>query len=145
MEKKAPMMYRLKKLSLTYSQKSTECEVDQKKLHATDTLVDAIELPAPPSRFEDAKSLIQFAGCSGCHAIRGVSDAMASEDMAGPSLVGVALNEAQIRAAILSPDSFIAVNRRSGQPYPAGVMPANYGEVLTEREISTIIQWLKGR
>ena len=116
-----------------------------KKLHATDTLVDAIELPAPPSRFEDAKSLIQFAGCGGCHAIRGVSDAMASEDMAGPSLVGVALNEAQIRAAILSPDSFIAVNRRSGQPYPAGVMPANYGEVLTEKEISTIIQWLKGR
>ncbi len=70
---------------------------------------------------------------------------MASEDMAGPSLVGVALNEAQIRAAILSPDSSIAVNRRSGQPYPAGVMPANYGEVLTDKEISTIIQWLKGR
>jgi hypothetical protein len=31
------------------------------------------------------------------------------------------------------------------QPYPAGVMPANYGEVLTDKEISTIIQWLKGR
>jgi cytochrome c551/c552 len=73
-------------------------------------------------------------GCTACHPLSGDNGPV------GPSLAGVAerLGRDGLRRAILDPAAEIAAG------YSAGVMPANYGTLLTAGELERIIELLSG-
>ncbi len=87
-------------------------------------------------------------GCIGCHTIPGIPNALGQ---VGPHLGAIGLvaadrvagldAEGYIREAILSPDAFIAPMCPLGD-CPAGVMPPNMGERLTENELDLIVAYL---
>ena len=81
--------------------------------------------------------LYETRGCSGCHSLDNLSSATI-----GPDLTAIVLNASasEIKASIVDPEAEISENC-DGQPCPAGQMP-NYGEILDEREIAALVQFL---
>jgi cytochrome c peroxidase len=87
-------------------------------------------------------------GCSGCHVIPGIPNAMGQ---VGPDLSNIGQDgaarvpgidaEAYIRESILDPGAFIAPQCPNGN-CPANVMPPNMGERLTAQELDLIIAHL---
>lgn len=83
--------------------------------------------------------------CSQCHSI--TPDEMR---LIGPGLWNVGVRaETRIEGesapqyvlnSILHPNDFIVPNETA--PYPAGLMPQNYGEVLTEQQIADLVAYL---
>ncbi len=82
-------------------------------------------------------------GCLACHSIDGTQ-------LVGPTWQGlfgkeealedgrmVTVDEAYLYRAIVDPDAEIVAG------FPAGVMPQNYGEVLSEEEIQALIEYIK--
>lgn len=82
--------------------------------------------------------LFGTAGCVGCHSINGQGGKI------GPELTKVYANKGPdyIHESIIKPNEVIASNCPTG-PCPAGVMPQNFAERLTEDDINTIIEYLK--
>ncbi len=88
------------------------------------------------------------AGCAGCHTIAGVPKAVG---LIGPNLsaIGAEASERKagldaenyIRESILDPAAFIAPVCPAGE-CPAGVMPPNFKERLTDDEINLIVAYL---
>ncbi len=87
-------------------------------------------------------------GCGACHTIPGVPIAFG---LAGPDLSAIGVEagdrvagmdaEAYIRESILDPEAFIAENCPTGI-CPAGVMPINMPEKLSEDELNRIVTYL---
>ena len=75
--------------------------------------------------------------CSSCHAINGEGGQI------GPELttVYVERGEEHVRESILNPNAVITPTCPTG-PCPAGVMPQNFGEQLTEDELNSIVSYL---
>ena len=67
--------------------------------------------------------------CVNCHKLRGEGGVI------GPSLDGLArdMDGTYIRESILEPNRFIK------QGYKRGVMPTNYGKLLSEKELDALI------
>jgi cytochrome c oxidase subunit 2 len=82
--------------------------------------------------------LFGTAGCTGCHVINGQGGQI------GPELtrVYVEKGEAYVHESIIDPNAVIATTCPTG-PCPAGVMPQNFDEILSEDDINSIIQYLK--
>jgi mono/diheme cytochrome c family protein len=80
-------------------------------------------------------------GCSGCHAIDGTS----ASGQIGPNLTGIATRGGveYIHESIVDPGAVIAANCPSG-PCMDGLMPQNYGEVLSAADIDAIVGYLAG-
>ncbi len=106
----------------------------------------ASKSPPPPGAPRDplasGRQLFASQGCAGCHTL---ADAGA-QAATGPSLDGLAeiaekrnprlsLRE-YVRESIVNPDVFLV------RGYPSGVMPANYADQLTTREIETLVDYL---
>jgi mono/diheme cytochrome c family protein len=74
-------------------------------------------------------------GCGGCHTL----SAAGSGGVTGPNLdefLAPDDNAAAIQEMIVDPNAEIA------KGYPANVMPQNYGEILTPKEIKNLVQYL---
>jgi mono/diheme cytochrome c family protein len=74
-------------------------------------------------------------GCGGCHTLA----AAGSGGVTGPNLdefLAPDDNAASIQEMIVDPNAEIA------KGYPANVMPQNYGETLTPKEIKDLVQYL---
>ncbi len=73
-------------------------------------------------------------GCGGCHALA----AAGSGGQVGPDLDEVLPGQsaAMVRESIVDPNAQVV------QGYPANVMPANFGEKLTEEELNDLVQYL---
>lgn len=91
----------------------------------------------------DGRQVAQQAGCFACHTVDGSPGV-------GPSWAGlfgeevvlddgtkVQADEAYLYESIVDPNAKIV------QGYPANVMPATYGEMLSEAEIQAIIDYIK--
>lgn len=88
------------------------------------------------------------AGCAGCHTIPGVPNAVG---LVGPNLSKIgaeagsrkpgASAEDYLRESILNPAALLAPQCPNG-PCPAGVMPPNFGERLSEGDIDLIVAYL---
>lgn len=78
------------------------------------------------------------AGCVACHAINGKGGGI------GPELTKVYADKGPdyLRESILNPNAVMAVNCPTGA-CPAGVMPQNFAELLSEDDITNVIEYLK--
>lgn len=85
--------------------------------------------------------------CSSCHSI--TPDELR---LIGPGLWNVAVRAetripgvdglTYIYSSIHNPNGYIVPPDASGAPYPEGLMPAGYGEVLTEQEYGDLVAYL---
>ncbi len=81
---------------------------------------------------ERGEALFSAMGCVGCHMIDGEGGAV------GPDLTGVvaAKGEDYVRQSIIAPNAVIA------DGYTEGIMPQNFGERMSDEQISDIITYL---
>jgi len=95
-----------------------------------------------------AQAAFAAAGCGGCHNIPGVPNAVGQ---VGPNLINIGNDaasrvagqdaEAYLQESILDPNAFIAPECPNGE-CPAGVMPPNMDQRLSEQEIDLIVAHL---
>ncbi len=88
------------------------------------------------------RQLYSSQGCAGCHTLADAGATAAT----GPSLDGLAEVAAKrtpglslrdyVRESIVNPDALVV------RGYPSRVMPANYADQLTSREIETLVEYL---
>jgi mono/diheme cytochrome c family protein len=73
-------------------------------------------------------------GCGGCHTFK----AAKSGGVTGPNLdeVLVGQSEAMVHESIVDPNASIA------KGYPANVMPANFGEAISSKELEQLVEYL---
>ena len=101
----------------------------------------------PPLDARDAEEVLLAGGCGSCHFLGAFGErrkvgpdlsnigALAGERIAGMSA------EAYLRQAIIDPNAFIAPNCPNGPCLP-NIMPATYGQFLTEAQVETLVQYL---
>ncbi len=82
--------------------------------------------------------LLFTTNCSSCHAINGEGGQI------GPELTNVYAEKGEdyVRESILMPNAVIAPACPTGS-CPAGVMPQNFGEQLTEDDLNNIVSYLR--
>jgi mono/diheme cytochrome c family protein len=101
---------------------------------------DAAPLPvaeaggAAPAPAKTAGEAIAKYGCQACHSVLGTESAV------GPSLadVGARLDVEPIRQSIIDPDAVIV------EGFDKGMMPQDFADKMTVRELQMIVQFLAG-
>lgn len=115
--------------------------------------------PAATKTYTETEILSAFqkGACASCHTIPGVPNA---KGVVGPDLsnanaaaqyhldsgtyTGSAKSTDEfLRESLLKPDAFISQACSTG-PCPAGVMPANFSQSLTEDDVNAVVQYLNG-
>lgn len=89
---------------------------------------------APEVATVDAEAIFNEQGCSGCHTLAAAGSTASTGPDLDQTLPGK--SPAEIETAIVDPDA---------QPvsgFPAGLMPANYGETLTPEELKGLVAFL---
>ena len=91
---------------------------------------------AAPPRVPGGPGAQVFAdnGCGGCHVLAAAN----AGGVTGPSLDQVLPGQ----SAAMVHDSIIDPNRVIASGYPAGVMPLNYGEIITPQELDELVEYL---
>ncbi|MBI5179954.1 MAG: c-type cytochrome [Nitrospirae bacterium] len=104
------------------------------------TGVDAAPAPAagaaeaPPAPAKTAEEALGKYACGACHKIGAFAGAV------GPDLTKIgSKDEAYLRRAILDPNADIA------KGFPAGVMPQDFGNKMTAKELEMLIKYLKAQ
>jgi cytochrome c551/c552 len=89
---------------------------------------------AQPVILDDPEMIINKHACGACHKVAGQLGAL------GPDLtqIGASRDEAQLRLAILEPNSEIA------DGFAPNMMPDNYGEKLYAKELEILVAYLAG-
>lgn len=85
-------------------------------------------------------AMVQY-GCTGCHTIDGLSEAVTGPRLngvatRGESIEGYSSAEEYIRASILNPNEYLV------EGFNEGVMPVNFGDVLPEVDLENIVLYL---
>ena len=79
----------------------------------------------------DGEQVYQSAGCIACHVVDGKGGRV------GPSLESIGeKGKDHIRTAIVDPSANVT------EGYPANVMPANYGDQLSDEELDALVDFL---
>ncbi len=98
---------------------------------------ESMETPAAPVAEAPASAttgeeIIAKYGCAACHSVLG------TESPVGPPLTGIGarLDAARIREGIVAPSVEIA------QGFAPGIMPENFADRMTARELENLVQWL---
>lgn len=133
-----------------------EEQVAQAQTEPTAAETPASEAPASssaasPELIAKGQELFQGQGCTACHTIEGVPQAVG---VVGPNLTnigvraeerakeaGVAGAEAYIQQSIVKPNDYIAPDCPTG-PCNPGTMPANFGQMLSDEDINALVQFL---
>ncbi len=91
----------------------------------------ATQAEAPASALT-AEEIIGKYGCAACHTV------LATESPVGPPLTGIGakLSAEKIRQGIVAPGAEIA------EGFPPGIMPENFADRMTARELEILVQWL---
>lgn len=82
--------------------------------------------------------LLFSTNCASCHALNGEGGQI------GPDLTNIYAekDEAYVEESILNPNAVIALQCPTG-PCPSGVMPQNFGEILSEDQLDSIVSYLQ--
>ncbi|MBS1253034.1 MAG: hypothetical protein MAG451_02079 [Anaerolineales bacterium] len=88
-------------------------------------------------------------GCGACHTIEGVAQGVVGPALTNMGAVaggrageaGVADAEAYVRQSIVEPNAYTVEECPTGACAP-GVMPANFGDVLSEEELDALVEYL---
>ncbi|HZJ28426.1 MAG TPA: cytochrome c [Solirubrobacterales bacterium] len=91
---------------------------------------------AAPPQVEGGPGAQVFAdyGCGGCHALADAGSTGSTGPDLGQILPGQ--NPNQVRESIVDPAA------ESAQGFPAGVMPSNYGESMSDEELAELVDYL---
>jgi cytochrome c oxidase subunit 2 len=73
-------------------------------------------------------------GCGGCHTLAAAN----SGGVTGPNLDQVLAGQ----SLAMIHDSIVDPNRVVAKGYPANVMPANYGQIITPEQLNQLVQYL---
>jgi cytochrome c oxidase subunit 2 len=107
-------------------------------------IVFGVEQPgaAGEAELQGGRELFTELGCSACHTLE---DAQAT-GIVGPALDGIGQAaggrsadldaEGYLRQSILEPNAYLV------EPFPADLMPGDYGQRLTEEQLSTLVDYL---
>lgn len=108
----------------------------------------AASLPAAHEPSPLVVATVAKAGCGGCHIIPGIP---AAAGQLGPDLVNIGATaatrkpefsaEAYIRESILEPNAIIVPACSLG-PCLANIMPPNFGQTLSEDEVTALVAYL---
>lgn len=103
-------------------------------------LSDAIVASIQNGDVDAGAQISQLNGCIGCHSLE------KGGQLVGPSWYGIA-NTSIKRVAGESPaqylyQSIVAPGAYVVPDYPAGVMPQNYGEVLSEEDLGNLVAYM---
>ena len=128
---------RMKRLAPVYNDPNLELsdeEVDQLAAYLM-TLKPGDEEAAPVVQLdpiEQGREVFLNNGCSGCHST-------GADRVIGPGLSGVSArsNGDMIRESIIDPSAVIT------EGFEDGIMPENFGSVISESDLSTLIQYLQ--
>ena len=106
---------------------------------------------APASAAKTAPEILKAMACFACHTIASV-DFMVGK--VGPELSHIGTNAATrkpgmsakdyIRESILDPNAFIAPDCPDGPCKSPSLMPPNFGDQLTARQLDTLVEFLAG-
>jgi mono/diheme cytochrome c family protein len=108
--------------------------------------VELAELPTPSVEevagpIARGEGLFAASGCAGCHTIEGVSSGEVGPnltqiaDVAATRKDGVSAED-YIRESIVTPNAFVV------EGYESNIMPQNYGQQLSSRELDDLIDYL---
>lgn len=89
---------------------------------------------APETASADGAALFDSQGCAGCHALAAAGSTGAIGPDLDTSLGGADL--AFIEESIVDPDAALA------KGFEGGIMPANFGEVLSPEELDALVQFI---
>lgn len=94
----------------------------------------ALATSAPPAAATAAEALAKYT-CTACHAVD------SNDTVVGPGLlaVGARLGIEQIRQSIVDPDAVVA------DAFAPGMMPGDFADKMSARELELIVQFLAGR
>lgn len=87
---------------------------------------------APPPSAETPEAIVAKYACAACHTMLG------TESPVGPELdaVGARLSSEEIRESVIDPAAVIA------EGFPPGIMPADFADRMTIRELEMLVQFL---
>ncbi len=118
------------------------------KLTASTEKASGSTAQTPATAEASPETLIAQLQCGICHVVPGVEGA---QGQVGPSLAGIGeraatrveglLAEEYIRQSILDPNAFVVEECPTG-PCPAGVMPADFGQRMTEEQMEALVVFL---
>lgn len=110
--------------------KEAEAETEAEEATADEGAGQAAE----PDSAADGAQVFVDTGCGSCHVL---ADA-GTDGRVGPSLDEVlpGQGQEQIRSSIVEPGAQIS------EGFPAGSMPANYGDTLSEEELDALVAYL---
>lgn len=104
---------------------------------------------------EPIEEMINTLGCPLCHTIPGIPGAVgelgpklhekinAPKRLKDPNYKGKAKTPHEYtRESILNPDAYIVVNEEEGEPYPAGVMPQDFGQKLSVQALDKLVDFI---
>lgn len=108
--------------------------------------VELAELPTPSAEeatdpLVHGEEIFVGSGCSGCHTIEGISSGQVGPNLtqigeiAATRQDGVSAED-YIRESILNPNNFVV------DGYPSNVMPQNYGDQFSSRELDDLVEFL---
>jgi mono/diheme cytochrome c family protein len=114
---------------------ATEAEEETAQAETTGTTTTAAEPPAPAEGESAAgKPVFSAQGCGGCHAF----EAAASNGAIGPDLD----KALQGKDAAFVRESIVDPNKEIAPGYQPNIMPGNFGQTLTPKQIDDLVAFL---
>ncbi len=108
----------------------------------TPTVAPAPTATEAPADGPSGAELIVSMGCSGCHALDSIPEAVGQ---VGPDLshIGARADAAYIRESILDPGA-VTASGCPGGACPEGLMPPMFGIIMSTEEVDTLVAYLVG-
>lgn len=115
------------------------------------TAAEEPEEPSAPSAelLATGEEIFISQGCGACHLIEGVAQGVVGPELNDIGVVaeeraqeaGVTDAEAYVQQSIVAPNEYIVAECPTGACTP-GVMPANFGDALSDEELNALVQYL---
>ena len=116
---------------------------------------DEGEKPVFVTGTESVDQMINTLGCPLCHTIPGIEGAVgelgpklhektnAPKRIKDPNYKGKATNTKEyIRESILNPGAYVVFNETAGEPFPDGLMPTTFGQMLSVQALDKLVDFI---
>ncbi len=122
---------------------------------AEDTSDDDEERPVFVTGTESIEQMINTLGCPLCHTIPGIEGALgelgpklhekvnALDRIKDPNYKGKATNTKEyVRESILDPGAYVVFNEAEGEPFPDGLMPTTFSQMLSVQALDKLVDFI---
>ena len=122
---------------------------------AEDTSDDDEERPVFVTGTESIEQMINTLGCPLCHTIPGIEGAVgelgpklfekisAPKRIKDPNYKGKATNTREyVRESILDPGAYVVFNEAEGEPFPDGLMPTTFSQMLSVQALDKLVDFI---